>query len=661
MRLIRLLQYASARTRRAWQLLQPIRVLFALWLLAATALFVPQAQDELRQLAESRSGIPSYLLWFEAASVYVAWVVWQWSRVLLAVRFPRQAAAAANNVATWVPRILGTFTFVILGIATLDAGRIPGRTFPHPERISRMFYVFLAFAVLFALYTWGRRLPGAATRNPQSPFRAYVSYAALPPWTKRALVFHTIVSSAFFILMIAIPAPMGDALHAPALVLLASALWITATSWAVYAGLRFRLPVLAAIIIVVVITGLFSDTHVIQTIGTLPPRKSADAQFREWLQDLRTRDHDPKPTIYLVAAEGGGIRAAYWTAHVLTTIQQQNPAFADHCFAISGVSGGGLGAAVFAALLASGKPTSQLPDAAHRVLAYNFLGPPLGVLFTTEPVQHLLPVVPDRAAALEHAWEHGWHAAMGTMVFGAPFLDLWKDGNPHRVPSLIINGTSVESGERVITSNLDVDAGPTAFLRATDTFNMLRGDLPVSRAVDMGARFAYVSPPGTIVGANGKQHVVDGGYFENSGALAIEEITRVIQAQKEPVQIVIITIQYGSGDDPQFNRVFSELLSPVRAVLHARTARAAYSSAELRAITGVAVVPFTLCGEMYPPPLGWSLSDEVQHDIEAFLTPGYPIWRHQQRDTKAEKQAYARCVADHDWALRWLTSFRQTR
>ena len=70
--------------------------------------------------------------------------------------------------------------------------------------------------------------------------------------------------------------------------------------------------------------------------------------------------------LYIVATEGGGIRAAYWTAAVLGEIQDKNPNFAAHLFAISGVSGGSLGAAVFEALLAEPNLGSFEKMSRHR-------------------------------------------------------------------------------------------------------------------------------------------------------------------------------------------------------------------------------------------------------------------------------------------------------
>ena len=62
------------------------------------------------------------------------------------------------------------------------------------------------------------------------------------------------------------------------------------------------------------------------------------------------RSRDAKPVhAYVVSTEGGGIRAAYWTALVLARLSIDRPEFAQRTFSVSGVSGGAIGAAVWRA------------------------------------------------------------------------------------------------------------------------------------------------------------------------------------------------------------------------------------------------------------------------------------------------------------------------
>jgi hypothetical protein len=74
---------------------------------------------------------------------------------------------------------------------------------------------------------------------------------------------------------------------------------------------------------------------------------------RQWLRarhDAIVRGPGTYPA-YIVAASGGGIRAAYWTAGMLAFREDLDQGFAAHTLAISGVSGVSLGAVVFAGLV----------------------------------------------------------------------------------------------------------------------------------------------------------------------------------------------------------------------------------------------------------------------------------------------------------------------
>jgi hypothetical protein len=138
-----------------------------------------------------------------------------------------------------------------------------------------------------------------------------------------------------------------------------------------------------------------------------------------------------------VATAGGGIRASYWTATVLGAIQDARPQLSDQLFAISGVSGGSVGAAVFRAVLQAqdAKSTQALCDLGQTpqgwqnldknpvtscsqvVLGRDFLGPTVARMFYPDLVQRFLPLpqsvsLPDRSEGLELAWEDSWEKTM---------------------------------------------------------------------------------------------------------------------------------------------------------------------------------------------------------------------------------------------------------
>jgi hypothetical protein len=144
----------------------------------------------------------------------------------------------------------------------------------------------------------------------------------------------------------------------------------------------------------------------------------------------------------------------------------------------------------------------------------------------------ILPVVPDRAEALEHAMEYA--AGKGVLLdsfFATPFSTFVTQRNDktYKLPVLCINVTRMQDGNPGLISNIDVDTA--VFGRRVDVLDLLKPgtDIPLSTAVVMGARFPYLSPAGRIDerlsnGSKRKHYFVDGGYFDNSGAGAVHEI-----------------------------------------------------------------------------------------------------------------------------------------
>src|SRR5258706_6410187 len=102
------------------------------------------------------------------------------------------------------------------------------------------------------------------------------------------------------------------------------------------------MPLMTILLIFSVLISPCADNHVIRTAGAPSvPRQDVATTFDGWMRDLAKSDTRPNPPVFIVATEGGGIRAAYWTAAVLGTLHDATDgAFTRHLFAISGVSGG---------------------------------------------------------------------------------------------------------------------------------------------------------------------------------------------------------------------------------------------------------------------------------------------------------------------------------
>jgi outer membrane protein OmpA-like peptidoglycan-associated protein len=280
----------------------------------------------------------------------------------------------------------------------------------------------------------------------------------------------------------------------------------------------------------------------------------------------------PRKRVFFVAAAGGGIRAGYWTATALNEIEKRatdkGRVFHEQLFAISGVSGGSLGATVYNAIL-NAQQQSAIPDTTNKIDAFfkrDYLGPVVGALLINDPLYLLsfgtLSEGYDRGVALEEAWERGWTSLKlkGTNAFEDDFLKLSGTQERH-MPYLALNGTLPETGERLVASRLKIGEPETSIHR--DFFDLRQAAIPASTAVNLSARFPYVSAAGhfDVPGAGrGKDNlqlsVVDGGYFENFGSTTIRDIVQVLinnDCNIEP-HVIFIT------SDPNLSADFDDIV-----------------------------------------------------------------------------------------------------
>ena len=130
----------------------------------------------------------------------------------------------------------------------------------------------------------------------------------------------------------------------------------------------------------------------------------------------------------------------------------------------------------------------------------------------------------------QRAWAR--HARGNVQRFAQPFDRSWQEKSEHWMPALLLNATLVETGKRLIVSNLRLTGDEFNDVEDAHRFYGEHA-LPFSAAVHLSARFTYVSPAGTLK-KDGKVYgrAVDGGYFENSGTSAALEILQMVNRMK---------------------------------------------------------------------------------------------------------------------------------
>lgn len=304
----------------------------------------------------------------------------------------------------------------------------------------------------------------------------------------------------------------------------------------------------------------YADWSPIKTIEERPTVGEAVLAWYQQAEQLYHKDgaHKEKPVpMVVIASAGGGIRAAFWTATILerlqADLQNKGESLQSLIFAISGVSGGSVGATDYLVALhaqALGdhvKPTDFLQS--------DFLAPAIASLVFVDGPSNFLPDLGqiDRGTALERSFENG---SKGYLSHS--FLSFFPDKETSKKiwrPALLLNATHQETGRRIIASNIKIERH--VFLDSFDEFNLLDSDMRASTVAHNSARFTYVSPAGKLVPqessylsskSKNRGYVIDGGYFENYGALTALELARQARSEiekekgKGKVKLVILQI-----------------------------------------------------------------------------------------------------------------------
>ena len=584
-------------------------------------------------------------------------------------------------VLRWGPRLMAVFPLLgaALGIwlsrlPNLDGAEMP-QSLAGPLKIiaqlrkdfivGSLICLVLALIVFLVVTLFERHLTPHGSRRARN-------LAVFSNW-----MLFPVVVLASIILLIRDPVHLPQALGSIPLF----ALWVV--NLAVLTGLFaryyriFGVPILGTLIILLIAFEVFglTDNHQFRHTSADIERPTVETALRAWLAARKDgpayRSVNKPYPLYVVAAEGGGLYAAYQTAKFLARMQDLCSNFAQHVFAVSSVSGGSLGAAVFAGL-ARGFAANEdahpclekLADRgnfearADAILSRDLLAPVLwGGLFP-DFLQRFIPwpfPALDRARALEYAFEDIWRYGgdrANNPLKGSLFALCGAGASAclsGSTPALAFNVSNIETGMQMVLSPLDFTSiGPpwTSSAKAFDFFStgVDPVDMPLSTAVGLSARFPWVSPAGwfTFTDPNAKNlgataqtrrmSFVDGGYVDNSGAATASKLAQSLAElhAKDPtlppvdIKLIMISAAWIPFDrfwmDAPNNRAQSDAFTPFVAALATWQGRGYTTQYDLAADPkpGFKILEAGVYYNFMPLPLGWQLSSLSRSYIDLF-------------------------------------------
>jgi hypothetical protein len=659
---------AHALTRMALRTLRPVRFQIALALLVFPALAIPsQATDALWALSQERSIWPG--VGTQASALVFGLSLWFWSRAIFQSGRTSEDPGRFEKLERWTPIVLGTCPSLALAIGCLAAGHQATHSWPTMGITLGIVASIVSALVLVAVFLIGRRITTRALRRVARTIptkrapgvrglsRSSVVYQVFKAWTgldqlsgvSRAFVAWTIVAGVALILIGIYRPHWAIGLGPMGVLMLAGAVW--SAIGAAVVGLADRLlRVPIVLIFLVVVTGMalfdLNDNHTLRRIpGSVAHPQAIDKDFAAWWANRPSRKLGERFPVVIVAAEGGGMRNAYLSAMALSHLRDTIAGFDEHVYAISGVSGGSVGGALYAALVredelrkARSQPgITSFVEPARRVLSRDLLAPLLAGWFTGDTIARLVPFpidAFDRARALERELERVFADETGSDVFEKGFYHLRPTPSATQisnVPNLLLNVTRVETGERWVVSHA---GGWSQGLLCHDLSELEIGDIPLSTAAVLSARFPLVTPAARVDTPLGKVRLVDGGYFENSGLTSAHDVAMEILSSTRSdsafagLELYVLVLDYDGGVPREHAYALGETLSPMRAMVHARNARGEYALNLLRqqfkslAGTGrhdLKVLTLRVDGRQEPLPLGWVLSGRAREQIEEQL------------------------------------------
>ena len=403
-------------------------------------------------------------------------------------------------------------------------------------------------------------------------------------------------------------------------------------------GLQYDVPFLAILIAASLIFSWLNlnDNHELQRIDATGARvqgnsahyartsdlPSLESQFLAWY-NARPDKNDSAYAyqgypVYIVAAQGGGIYAAAHSLLFMTRMQRTCEKFSQHLFAISAVSGGSVGAALFSSLASTfennatvcppltesleggqkrlvrppiTEKTRQQYETAYQLASEDYLSPLLaGALFPDFAQQFIWRPIPalSRARSLEKGLERSWDKASSQYPLVRQdrnpleqgILNSWQPDKAR--PALVLNTTEIGSGRRRIIAPFYFEPNRRSDLSLVPLSRDY--DVSLSAAAVASARFPWLTPAAwlqtdnpndPIATATRTIRIADGGYFDNSGILTaldlIDKLENIAQTQTPPLNVRFLLLAMSSGAYPDDTFLgLGEALSPIQALLNAR-------------------------------------------------------------------------------------------
>lgn len=530
-----------------------------------------------------------------------------------------------------IPRIFALLPFIIISIGTYNANHEFGALILLYLTIGFWLFVFILYRRNLVVYLMTKNLhirfllDYIPVKNDAYPASFIISKQRI--W----IIQRVIVLVATFCLILFFPIKFSNFVGSCGIVILAFSNWLIFFTLLSLFERRFKFPFVFVLFLFWFVFSFFNNNHELRVIkkDIQDDRPYLDTYINQWLQEKQQKSDTVK--VSLIACEGGGIRAAYWSNEVLSELTLNDKEFRNNILAFSSVSGGSLGAISYNLASETHADPNIARESVRQFLKKDFLSPVMAYAMFPDALQRILPVpiqAFDRAAILEKTWEQAWinKDANNSDLFNRGFIENSQIARDKHGPLIFLNSTQIETGRRVLVS--PVKFGENQFYQTTDLLSTIGKDIRLSSAVLLSSRFPYVTPAALIIDKNNTKwgHVGDGGYYENLGISTLLDVynrLRIIsESKKIPIKVSFIFIR-NTKDYTKTTPLTSmyELMAPIEAYLNVWYKSGGYNLNLIKNLSfskNDRILNFALPRfENDIVPLGWSLSKQATEYINS--------------------------------------------
>ena len=268
------------------------------------------------------------------------------------------------------------------------------------------------------------------------------------------------------------------------------------------------------------------------------------AYTEKFLGAIGNKGNEP---IFFIGADGGGLKAAYWTMLVLSELDELG--LSENVFLMSGASGGAIGEGIFTYLKSLGLSNKDIRIVVDKLGDTNFVSGDLAGLFTRWPMRYIPGISDqienrqDRMEAMSEFYFHRIKKEIDKLdlenkftysyLRKQPYHHIWSEAESH-LPIVITNTVRAEDGVKGWIHPLSVKDAffQTGIVNVTcrfekDSFGNEQNEfISFPDALFLTNRFPIMSPAARI---RSKGHFIDAGALDNSG---IETIVQVLLKMK---------------------------------------------------------------------------------------------------------------------------------